>query len=73
MAQNDGDAVNGLAPSFTWTPGQPVTERRAVPILLIPPGKYTLVVGLFRESDGERLLTAGGADNAHIGTITVTK
>ncbi|HEY3341423.1 MAG TPA: glycosyltransferase family 39 protein, partial [Anaerolineae bacterium] len=30
VAQNDGDAVNGLAPAFTWDVGKPVIDRRAI-------------------------------------------
>ena len=71
-AQNDGDAVNGLAPSFTWKPGTPVKEARA---LLIggdlPPGDYTLEAGLYRPEDGERLLTDGGDDAVRVGAITI--
>lgn len=70
-AQNDGDAVNGLAPSYTWIAGKTVTERRAIPIPPISPGEYKLVVGLYRESNGARLITATGADSAQVGTITV--
>jgi hypothetical protein len=70
-AQNDGDAVNGLAPSYTWVVGKTVAEKRAIPIPPIPPGQYRLEVGLYRSSDGARLVTASGADSALIGTITV--
>jgi hypothetical protein len=70
-AQNDGDAVNGLAPSYTWVAGNTVTEKRAIPIPPIPRGQYRLEVGLYRAGDGVRLITANGADSANIGTITV--
>ena len=72
VAQVDGAAVNGLAPSFTWTAGHVVVDRRA---LLIPaeatPGRYTVRVGLYRRADQRRLPTAGGADSAEIGSIEI--
>jgi hypothetical protein len=74
VAQHDGDAVNGLAPNFTWETGKPVVDRRA---LLIPAtlasGNYTLVAGMYRESDGSRLTTAAGADGVPIATIRVIR
>ena len=72
-AQNDGDAVNGLAPDFTWAVGKPVIDRRAV---LIPaelaPGDYTLVAGMYRKTDGVRLRTAGGQDGVPVGIVHLT-
>ena len=71
-AQSDGMAVNGLAPSFTWAPGQPIDDRRA---LLIPtktmPGRYSVRVGLYRRGDQTRMQTAEGADSAEIGQIDI--
>ncbi len=72
-AQNDGDAVNGMAPSFTWTPGMPVADRRAIAVPPMTKSQYTLEVGLFRESDGLRLLTVDGADSVPLGNITVAR
>lgn len=55
VAQSDGDALNGLAPAFTWQPGQPVDDPRAV---LLPPGArgaYRVVAGLYSRSTGARV------------------
>jgi hypothetical protein len=72
VAQNDGDAVNGLAPSFTWTPNQTIVDRRALLVRDdLAPGDYTLQVGLYRHDDGVRLKTEAGADSERIGTATV--
>jgi 4-amino-4-deoxy-L-arabinose transferase-like glycosyltransferase len=56
LAQNDGPPRNGLNPTSTWTVGQEVVDRRA--LLLpdtIPPGRYQVMVGLYRSPDGSRL------------------
>ena len=37
----------------------------------LPDGKYTLIAGLFRTSDGRRLATTTGADHLTLGRITV--
>jgi hypothetical protein len=70
VAQNDGDAVNGLAPGFTWKPGKPVIDQRAVLIQDISaPGPYTVRVGLYHRGNGKRLLTTSGADSVSVGVI----
>ncbi len=47
--QSDGDALNGLAPAFTWKIGQLISDPRG---LLLPPdiasGTYRLVAGMYR-------------------------
>jgi len=61
VLQDDGPPRNGLAPTESWQSGQEVVDRRA--LLLpqdIPPDRYTLRVGLYRYTDGERLTTAEG-------------
>ncbi len=73
IAQNDGDAVNGQAPAFTWAVGQPVLDRRAVLITSpLPPGDYTVVAGMYHRQDGTRLLTTSGKDGETVGVLHVT-
>jgi hypothetical protein len=73
VAQNDGDAVNGLAPAFTWEVGKPVIDRRAILVpATLPAGDYTLVVGMYGVPDGIRLQTTDGHDDVPIGTLQVT-
>ena len=72
LAQNDGDPVNGLAPSYTWHPDDPVIDRRAVMIPSdAPTGTLSVWVGLYRRSDGRRLLTGDGSDGVRIGGVQV--
>jgi len=74
VAQNDSDAVNGMAPSFTWTPNQTIVDRRALLVRDdLGPGDYTLLVGLYRTDNGARLKTESGADSERIGTATAAR
>ena len=73
VAQNDGYPVNGLAPSYTWQPGHPVIDRRAILIPSdAPVGTLSVWVGLYRRSDGRRLHTSDGSDGVWIGAVQVT-
>jgi hypothetical protein len=72
-AQKDGPPLLGARPTSSWQPGERLTDRRG--LLLpsdIPPGPYHLRVGLYRLSDGSRLLTAEGADGLDLGPFSVT-
>jgi hypothetical protein len=72
-AQKDGPPLLGARPTSRWQPGERLTDRRG--LLLpsdMPPGSYHLRVGLYRLSDGTRLLTAEGADGLDLGPFSVT-
>jgi hypothetical protein len=72
-AQKDGPPVLGARPTSSWHPGERLTDRRG--LLLpsdMPPGSYHLKAGLYRLSDGSRLLTAEGADGLDLGPFSVT-
>ena len=72
VAQSDGDPVNGLAPSFTWTPNVPVIGRHALLVGgALPPGDYVVRVGLYRQDDQTRVLTSTGADAVEVGVVTM--
>jgi len=72
-AQKDGPPLLGTRPTSSWQPGERLTDQRG--LLLpsdMPPGSYHLRVGLYRLSDGSRLLTAEGADGLDLGLFSVT-
>jgi hypothetical protein len=72
-AQKDGAPLLGARPTSSWQPGERLTDRRG--LLLpsdMPPGSYHLRVGLYRLSDGSRLLTAEGADGLDLGPVSIT-
>jgi 4-amino-4-deoxy-L-arabinose transferase-like glycosyltransferase len=58
VGQGDGLPVNGRYPTSAWSSGERVLDRHVIPVSnQIPPGHYTLVAGLYRGSDGTRLMT----------------
>ncbi len=67
IAAFDSPPVNGAAPTSRWTPGQIVTDTRAVPIPAdAPPGEYNVVIGLYLYPTFERLTMDGGEATEHI-------
>ncbi len=56
VAQFDGEPVGGTAPTTGWPPGATVVDRRAIALPPdLPPGAYTLRVGLYSQPSLERL------------------
>ncbi len=76
VAQRDSEPHGGLAPTTTWTPGDEVSDRHAL-LIDLPPGDYTLIVGLYDlDNPSARLPVSGGAsaaggDYLTLGTVTV--
>lgn len=74
VAQRDGMPVQWLRPTSTWLPGEQITDRYgfALPQNL-PPGDYTIVVGLYDPVTGQRLpVSAGPGDYAiELGPVSV--
>jgi hypothetical protein len=63
LAQSDGLPRNGLDPTSTWVTGQEVLDRRVLSLPdTFPPGRYPVMVGLYRLSDGSRLPVSGAND-----------
>jgi hypothetical protein len=68
-AQHDSEPGGGLAPTTDWRSGETIIDRHGVPIPAdLPPGEYTLAVGLYDAADplarlstpqGERLSLRG--------------
>lgn len=56
VAQFDGEPGGGTAPTTGWQAGTTVVDRRAVPLPAdLPPGRYVLRVGLYRQPELARL------------------
>jgi hypothetical protein len=50
-------------PTSTWPVGETVVDRHALWLPPdTPPGRYRLVLGLYRPGDGQRLSLANGGD-----------
>lgn len=70
-AQRDSEPGGGLTLTTTWTPGETIPDQHAL-LLDLPPGDYTLIVGLYELDNPNERLTVGDGDYLTLGTITVT-
>ena len=72
LAQNDAAPAGGFRPTASWRRGETILDQRGV---LIPPampsGRYTLFVGLYDPTTGERLKLVSGADRFALEQVTV--
>jgi hypothetical protein len=65
VGQGDGPPVSGRYPTSAWSPGELILDRHVVPVSNeTPSGNYTLVAGLYRGSDGTRLMIDSLGKNA---------
>jgi hypothetical protein len=66
-AQNDSAPDRGQYPTWLWQPGEIVEETitLAIPPNL-PPGRYTLHIGLYHPDTGARLPLVSGGDHVEI-------
>jgi uncharacterized membrane protein len=56
MGQKDNPPVSGLYPTTEWTPGEKIVDRYEIATSPeIPPGEYSIEVGLYELDSGERL------------------
>lgn len=64
-AQMDRPPVNGSYPTSLWSSGEIIPDVVTVPLPeKLPPGKYSVVMGLYNLADGARLALPGSADNS---------
>lgn len=74
VAQHDDEPRNGFQPTSGWQAGDEIQDN--VGILLpvgLPPGEYSIVVGVYRGDTGERLKLKDGTDALTLGSLTVDK
>jgi hypothetical protein len=56
MGQKDNRPVSGLYPTTEWTPGEKIVDRYEIATAPeIPPGEYSIEIGLYELDSGERL------------------
>jgi hypothetical protein len=56
VAQNDGDAWQGILPLTAWQPGDTVRERRSISLPQeMDPAPYGIRIGVYNRITGERL------------------
>ena len=66
VAQSDGPPAAGLAPLQRWRPGDGLRDERTLELRALPPGGYTVAVGVYNPADGARLAAeANGARPAN--------
>lgn len=78
VGQGDGPPVGGRYPTSAWSPGELILDRHVIFLdSQIAPGRYTLVGGLYRASDGTRLTTTSQegdkVDAVALGEVYVEK
>jgi hypothetical protein len=72
VAQRDSEPGDGLMPTTIWEPGRVMADRYGVLLPTdLPPGRYTLIAGLYLVTNGERLPISGGGDHVVLGDIEV--
>ena len=70
VAQKDQPPLSGTYPTSLWDPGEIIADELSLPIPdTLPSGSYTLVIGLYELSSGQRLAIPDHPDNS----ITLTE
>jgi hypothetical protein len=65
VAQMDRPLTAGVYPTSLWSPGEIIPDSLTMSIpATVPPGAYTIVVGLYNLVTGQRLSIAGTTDNS---------
>jgi hypothetical protein len=74
VAQDDSVPVLWSYPTDEWKPGEVVVDFHELPISAsVPPGEYTLQVGLYDEASGVRLKRVDAAGSPIADTIVLSK
>lgn len=65
VAQADGQPAQWTRPTSTWATGETIIDRHGLWIPpQVEPGRYEVLVGLYRPTDNERLHLPDGSDSA---------
>lgn len=65
VAQLDQPPTAGVYPTSLWSPGETIPDEVIIPLpTSLPPGEYTVAVGLYDLHSGQRLPIAGSVDNS---------
>lgn len=72
VAQRDGEPGGGLRPTTGWEPGEQVTDNHGLLLPFdLPPGVYSLRLGLYDAFDPAVRLAVGGGDGVVFGELTI--
>jgi hypothetical protein len=69
----DRPPLDGAYPTSTWLPGQQILDPRFLPLDGVPPGVYSLIIGLYDPTTGQRMTTANGTSFVELSAITIKK
>ena len=67
-AQSDSEPMNGNYPTSLWMQSEFIADSHT---LTLPPGEYSLSLGMYLATTGERLLLRDGNDAVHIPAVIV--
>ncbi len=75
-AQRDSVPVDWSRPTYTWVPGEPITDLHQIPLPKeIAPQAYEILIGMYDEETGQRVMLYGTgldpADHLRLATIIV--
>ena len=74
VAQHDGIPAKGKEPTTAWAAGEYITDPVEVPLSAeLPPGEYSVVVGVYLPATGARLPITTGGDSFKLGVVSVEK
>jgi hypothetical protein len=72
IAQADGPPLDGEWPTSLWLPGVTLDDLHTIPLPpQLPPGTYSLLVGLYDPATGERLPLPDGSGALQLPEITL--
>ncbi len=71
--QSDGEPAHGRYPTTGWRTGEVVADRREVSLDGLPPGDYSLEVGVYHRSTGQRLQATSAGQALPDGRARVSK
>jgi 4-amino-4-deoxy-L-arabinose transferase-like glycosyltransferase len=69
VAQRDQVPQGGAAPTGGWRPGEWLDDPQGR--VALPPGRYTIVVGLYDADAGARLIAPDGRDQHSVATLAL--
>ncbi len=67
-AQSDSEPIGGTYPTSLWMQSEFIADSHN---LSLPPGEYSLALGMYLPVTGDRLLLSDGGDTIHIPSATV--
>jgi anti-sigma-K factor RskA len=70
VAQSDGPPADGFAPLELWRPGDGLVDERTLDLSALPPGDYSVAVGVYDPANGARL--AAEADGVRLANDVLT-